>query len=343
MNPINLITQRKKRINQDILDWHLLGSNNSSSVGRICNIIRTSDFENTDDMLVSMYSIYDGYYNGSIYIIAGRVVSGSNIVLISSNGVAWRPATTTPAMEWLFKIGWNGTYWLVAGIISTGVYGISYSMDGDTWSTPTVISGYPVQLTNNSTHWYMSISQLTTEDIAKIPFDTSDWANISYINAGLDTNVGPLAMSNSHAIIGSSSIFDGKPALIYSTNLTTWNTATYPAQYLAVDSMCRHGSLWFATVHTDNPVAYALLKSTDGINFTEVTVDAGNTLRVMLIHSDGSTLVIRTAIILAKYIVYTSINAGVTWIKHDFEYRPTYASIYGCMSRKNLDDIPPII
>lgn len=335
MNPIVLHTQPKRRLQLGGYSWHRLGFNHSSMVGRVCNILMTDDFAKTDDVNVPLDKIYCGYHNGSKYIIGGS--SGDNFLMISEDGACWEPIPV-PDFEYVLSIGWNGTYWLIVGISATSEYLISWSADGITWAAPTAITGYPRNIINNNTHWFIGLS---SNGVAKIPFTVEDWGNISYLSTGI-SSISAIECSASHILAGNASIFTSEPTIRYSTDFNTWQTAVYPSQFLAVDSFCRHGTLWFATAHTDTPVVYSLLKSIDGINFSEVVVDSENTLRSMKIFSDGTKLVIETSITLAKYLVYTSDDTGSTWEQHPFDYRPTYASVVLCMPKSDPDGIPPV-
>lgn len=340
MNPIVLHTQPKRRLQSGGYNWHCLGSNHSSHVGRVCNILMTDDFFQTDDVNVPIDKIYCGYYNGSRYIIGGKMDLGDNFLMISEDGACWEPVLV-PDFEYLISIGWNGSYWLISGYNATYEGIISWSSDGTSWSSPTVVgaaSSSTSKIVNNNTHWFV---RTYNDGIIKVPFATADWGTITHFNPGLN-EIGTIECNASHMLVGNGSIFNSEPTIRYSTDFTNWSTAVYPSQFLAVDSFCRHGTLWFATVHTGNPVAYALLKSTDGVNFSEVTVDSQNTLRAMKIFSDGSKLVIQTSITIGKYIVYTSDDAGANWVQHPFDYRPTYASVMHCMSKVDPDGIPPV-
>ncbi|MDD5699127.1 MAG: hypothetical protein PHH77_10970 [Victivallaceae bacterium] len=342
MNPIVLHTQRKKRLQLGGYNWYRLGFSHSSSVGLVCNMLMTDDFSKTDDVTVALSNIYCGYHNGSRYIIGGKKSSGDNFLMISEDGAYWEPVPV-PDFEYVMSIGWNGSYWLISGSNSAYEGIISWSADGESWSIPTVVgaaSSSAGKIINNNTHWFI---RTYNDGIIKVPFATADWGNITHFNPGLN-EIGTIECNASHMLVGNGSIFNGEPTIRYSTDFTNWLTAVYPSQFLAVDSFCRLGSLWFAGAHTDNPVSYALLKSTDGINFSEITVDSENDLRAMEIFSDGAKLVMETAITTNpyQYLVYTSDNAGATWTRHDFAYRPTFASIVFCMPKYDPDGIPPI-
>lgn len=340
MNPIVLHTNRKARFNTGLPDWYRLGSYHSSSVGRVCNVLMTNDFNKSDDVLLPLDKIYCGYHNGLKYIIGGKIDLGDNFLMISEDGAYWEPVPV-PDFEYIMSIGWNGSYWLISGTNTAYEGIISWSSDGLNWSAPTIVGAAyssTSKIINNNTHWFI---KTYNDGIIRVPFATADWGSITHFNPGLN-EIGSIECNASHILAGNGSIFNGAPTIRYSTDFTNWSTAVYPSQFLAVDSFCRHGSLWFATVHTDNPVVYSLLKSTDGINFSEVIVDSENALRSMKIFSNGSKLVIETSITTAKYLVYTSDDAGATWIQHPFDYRPTAASIMCCMSRYDLDGIPQI-
>ncbi|MDD5697867.1 MAG: hypothetical protein PHH77_04555 [Victivallaceae bacterium] len=339
MNPIVLHTQRQKRLQLGGYTWHRLGFYHSSSMGRVCNMLMTDDFSKTDDVTVALNNIYCGYYNGSKYLIGGQQSSGDNFLMISEDGAYWEPVPA-PDFRYVLSIGWNGQYWLIAGMTADYEYLINWSADGTTWATPTAIAGYPHNIINNDTHWFINLS---SGGIAKIPFAVADWGSISYLSLGI-SSVSAIACNSSHIIAGNASIFSGEPTIRYSTDFANWTTATYPSEFLAVDSICRLGTLWFAGVHTDNPVSYALLKSTDGINFSEITVDSENDLTKIKIFSNGAKLVIESAVTTNpyQYLVYTSDDAGAAWTRHDFAYRPEYASIAFCMPKYDPDGIPPI-
>jgi len=336
MNPIVLHTQRKKRLNPDGYTWHILSGYHSSYVGRICNMHLTNDFDSIDAVDNPLNYIFCGYNNGSKYIIGGRQVTGDNFLMISEDGAYWE-SVPIPDFEWVFSIGWNGSYWLIAGKASDDSYIISWSADGITWATPTAIPGYPRNINNNNTHWFIGISNV---GIAKIPFTVADWGNITYLSPGI-SNVSTTVCSASHMLVGDSNIVSGEPTIRYSTDFINWNTAIYPSQFAAVDTFCRHGSLWFATVHTGNPLNFALLKSTDGINFTEVTVDSQNTMTYMKIYSNGTKLVL-TARQDDGHVIYTSDDSGAIWIRHFIDYYPSDVYVGYCVPKIDPGGIPPI-
>jgi hypothetical protein len=100
--------------------------NNTSIVYYSTDLINWT--QSLTDISIIIPYLYSIKWNGSLWIIGG-VDNG----LYSVDGINWS-VTNNTGLDTIYSIDWNGSIWVAGGIKNTSYGGISYSIDGQTWS-----------------------------------------------------------------------------------------------------------------------------------------------------------------------------------------------------------------
>lgn len=205
----------------------------------------------------NLYDLYDTNlyniaYNGSIYLLVGQK-GGTSRIWSSTDGITWA-IHSTPAIDTIFNIMYNGTYWVICG---SGGSQVQYSVDGISWSSA---SGFSV------ISEFRQISYNGHTMIISDPFTITD--NIYYSeDKGITWTPVTIPSTLINALSWNGTVFVASteaPSIYTSRDGITWTFRYTPAE--PITSIFWNGRIFQAVGQTNTR-----LQSTDGYTWTTLS------------------------------------------------------------------------
>jgi len=130
-------------------------------------------------------------WNGRLWVVGGTAISGSYIILTSSDGITWEKLNITSGFNKSIRsVAWNGSLWIAVGFDDEPQAQqpegfVIRSSDGETWIDITINLGStnPFSELNtvswNGARWFIGGSSATTPTPAFTTVDTITWTPVT--------------------------------------------------------------------------------------------------------------------------------------------------------------------
>jgi len=217
--------------------------------------------------------IFDGIdtivWNGSKYVIGGRLNIDNAILMYSTDGITWSASTNGNSVfnGDVKSLTWNGSKFVVG---ATGSNMLGYSTDGITWSAST--NGNSIFSSANSVVWNGSKFVAGGQGTNTLAYsnDGITWSASTNGNSIITNWVESLSWNETIFVAGGF----GTNALAYSNDGITWSASTNGNSIFSgtgiVLSVSWNGNK-FVAVGRYNDFDPQIAYSTDGITWTEAT------------------------------------------------------------------------
>jgi hypothetical protein len=251
----------------------------------------------------------DVAWNGSTWVAVG---TGSNTVVLSSDGHSWiAPATPPDPVVDMNGVAWNGSKWVVVGINSSYPYNsIWYSSDAHTWTgVPSTFTGFGGQgnavASDGSTFVAVGAGSTTMYRSA----DGVTWTAITS-GYGAFTESGSRVIHNGIRWIATGMDSPSVPRVITSTDGITWTTVTIT---FAIAGSYAHTVMWNGTywllVGSDDGV----YQSYDGLTWTQISSIPTTLVNQPTRIAWNGSYWIATSLGFADGVSFLYSSDGVTW------------------------------
>jgi hypothetical protein len=235
--------------------WFALGYKSIIGVGNRGILYTVDNGALWGDVLESIeYDLFDTdlysiAYNGSTYLLVGQK-GGISTIWSSADGITWS-ILSTPAIDTVLNITYNGTYWVICG---SGGSKVQYSVDGISWSSASGFSGGSQfsQINYNGHTMIISDPYSTTNNLYYSEDKGITWVAVTIGSAVINS-----LSWNGTVFVASTSA----PSIYTSRDGITWTLRYTPAEIIT-------SIFWNGRVFKGAGTTYAY-ESTDGYTWSQ--------------------------------------------------------------------------